>query len=324
MVLDALIMPLAALAAAFYIAWSIGANDASNTLGAAVGSRALSFKTSLAIGVVLSLAGALLFGQHVSKTLAFDIIHVSNFSLAGAILVAAAAGIFITAASLKGMSISTGHTIVGAILGYGLAISTKINWITISDIVLSWVISPFIALAVGALFYFALKRLLFVKIKNLLQRARIERTFVTLQIISVSLLALSFGANDVAKAVGIFSGLQLPISGVFLLLFGALGIGIGIVTLGPRVMETVAIRIVNITPARGFISQVAASLVILAFTAFGMPISTTHTAIGAIIGTGFGGLGKVNRRIIAEIVTSWILTVPISAALAFVLTWVIL
>lgn len=156
----------------------------------------------------------------------------------------------------------------------------------------------------------------------------VERLFMKLQILSACFIAFSHGANDVANAVGplaaIFSVLRNGISASFgttpwhILAFGGVGIVIGLATWGWRVIETIGRKITVLTPTRGFCAEFGAASTILLASRLGLPVSTTHSLVGALLGVGFArGLSALNMRTLRDIVLSWIITIPISAALSF-------
>jgi PiT family inorganic phosphate transporter len=155
----------------------------------------------------------------------------------------------------------------------------------------------------------------------------VERMFVFLQIISACFMAFAHGANDVANAIGPLSavvefartgliGVKSPVP-LWLLGVGGAGIVIGLATWGWRVIRTVGKRITELTPTRGFSAEFGAALTILVASRLGLPVSTTHTLVGAVFGVGLArGIGAINLRIIRDIVVSWVITIPAGALLA--------
>jgi inorganic phosphate transporter, PiT family len=156
---------------------------------------------------------------------------------------------------------------------------------------------------------------------------QVERIFTYLQIISACFMAFAHGANDVANAIGPLAGvittirtgqitLGTPIP-TWLLTVGGLGIVIGLATWGWRVIETVGKRITELTPTRGFAAEFAAAATILLASRLGLPVSTTHTLVGAVLGVGLArGIGAINLTTIRDIGVSWIITVPAGATLS--------
>lgn len=156
---------------------------------------------------------------------------------------------------------------------------------------------------------------------------QVERIFTYLQIISACFMAFAHGANDVANAIGPLAGvittirtgqitLGTPIP-TWLLTIGGLGIVIGLATWGWRVIETVGKRITELTPTRGFAAEFAAAATILVASRLGLPVSTTHTLVGAVLGVGLArGIGAINLTTIRDIGVSWVITVPAGATLS--------
>lgn len=160
----------------------------------------------------------------------------------------------------------------------------------------------------------------------------VERVFSYLQIMSACMMAFAHGANDVANAIGPLSasisiltegriGSNTSIS-TWLLALGGVGIVVGLATWGWRVIETIGKKITELTPSRGFAAEFGAATTIVLASRLGMPISTTHTLVGAVLGVGFArGLEAVNLTTTRDILISWIVTVPLGAILAIVLLY---
>ena len=157
----------------------------------------------------------------------------------------------------------------------------------------------------------------------------VERIFGPLVVVTSCAVAFSHGANDVANAIGPLAAIvDIVATGTvkmrvyvppWLLVLGGSGIVVGLATFGYRVMRTVGTKITLITPSRGVAADIAATITVLVCTRLALPVSTTHTLVGAIIGIGLArGLGAVNRRVTRNIFTSWFITVPVAAVLAMV------
>ena len=152
----------------------------------------------------------------------------------------------------------------------------------------------------------------------------IEHMFVYLQIITACFVAFAHGSNDVANAIGplaaiiniLESGTVTSIMGcpVWLIVLGAVGIVVGLSTWGYKVIYTIGRRITEITPTRGFSAEFSTALVVLVCSQFGLPVSTSQVLVGSVIGVGLAkGIVAVDLKIIRTILTSWVITVPISA-----------
>ena len=188
-----------------------------------------------------------------------------------------------------------------------------------------------VALAIGMvaslLMYFILRRFEFEEEGY----AGVERVFIWLQIITACYVAFAHGANDVANAIGPMAAIhQIATTGkmaaeaavpLWLLLLGGAGITIGVATWGYKVMDTIGKKITHITPSRGFAAEFGAATTVLIFSMpfLAVPISTTHTLVGAVVGVGLaGGASAVDFRVFAKIAASWVASVPIAGVLSII------
>ncbi|WNY23373.1 Sulfate permease CysP [Methanimicrococcus hongohii] len=329
-----LILGIALVLAGFYMAWNIGANDLANAMGTTVGSKSLTIKQVIVLAAVFELAGALLFGGNVTGTIAKGIVPLDLISgiseqivAVGMLAAILAAAFWITLATFYNLPVSTTHSIVGSVLGFGLVCVfygyitlTDIHWSVLLSIVASWFLSPVIGAVLAYLIFYIVRKKFLAKSENV---PGTEKKFIWLQVATACFIAFAHGSNDVANAIG-------PLYAVFdmygyngfgpltlaqvLLLLGAIGIVIGLSTWGYKVIDTVGSKITELTPTRGFSAQFATASVVLAHSFVGLPISTTHTLVGAVIGVGLaGGLSSVNFKVIKNIVSSWFITVPVAA-----------
>jgi len=162
----------------------------------------------------------------------------------------------------------------------------------------------------------------------------VEKIFGFLQIATACLMAFSHGANDVANAIGPLAAIisvvktgstsftaEFPL---WILVLGGFGIVLGLATWGWRVIETVGKKITELTPSRGFAAEFATALTVLLATRFGIPISTTHTLVGSVLGVGLaGGIGALNLLVLKDIILAWIITIPAGAFLSIVCYYII-
>ena len=159
--------------------------------------------------------------------------------------------------------------------------------------------------------------------------ANVERIFAVLMVFTASAMAFAHGSNDVANAVGpmaavistaqtglVASESMLP---GWVLLVGGIGIVVGLATFGYKVIATVGKKITELTPSRGFAAEIAAAGTVVLASFTGIPISTTHTLVGAILGVGFArGIGAIDLRVVGNIFMSWVVTLPAGAILSIV------
>jgi PiT family inorganic phosphate transporter len=159
--------------------------------------------------------------------------------------------------------------------------------------------------------------------------ATVERVFGLLMVVTACSMAFAHGSNDVANAIGPVAavisvassgvvGQQSPVS-IWVLLLGGFGIVLGLATFGRHVIATVGAKITSLTPTRGFSAELAAAFTIVVASGTGLPISTTHTLVGAVLGVGMArGISAIDLGVVGRIFVSWIVTIPAGAALSIV------
>jgi PiT family inorganic phosphate transporter len=157
----------------------------------------------------------------------------------------------------------------------------------------------------------------------------VERIFAVLMVITACSMAFAHGSNDVANAIGPLSAVivvartgmvsaEAPVP-ILVLVLGGVGIVVGLATYGRHVIATVGKKITQITPSRGFAAGVASATTIVIASGTGMPISTTHTLVGAVLGVGMArGIDAIDLRVVSRIMVSWVVTIPAGAFLAIV------
>jgi len=352
-----------------YMALNIGANDVANNVGPAVGSRALSLVGALVIAAVFESAGALMAGGEVVNTISKGIIDpslVPDTQTFVWVMMAAllSSALWVNLATYFGAPVSTTHAVVGGVMGAGIAAVgfAAVNWVTMSKIAASWVISPVLGGVIAALF------LAFIKINVIYQDDKIAAArrwvpvliatmaavfscylvmkglkrvwkpdvymvlaigfgifFVALAflrpwvrakseglenrneslrvlfhlplICSAALLSFAHGANDVANAVGPLAAiLHAAQSGdiavkvgipLWVMLIGAVGISLGLFLYGPKLIRMVGEQITRMNPMWAFCVALSAAITVIIASALGLPVSSTHIAVGAVFGVGF-------------------------------------
>jgi len=162
------------------------------------------------------------------------------------------------------------------------------------------------------------------------QLEKVERVFAPMVFITSCTVAFAHGANDVANAVGPLAAvidilrngnvqMKVPVP-PWVLMIGGIGIVTGLAMYGYKVMTTVGKKITVITPSRGLAADIAGMTVVLLCSRLKLPVSTTHTLVGAIIGVAFArGVGAVNKRVTRNIFSSWLVTVPVAALLSIII-----
>ncbi len=299
------------------VGWSIGANDAANSLGTAVGSKTLNLRQAIILISIFGFLGAYLQGSYVVKTIGKGIIPMDTLDRTIAVYVALVAGFsacaWVALATYWKMPISTSHSIVGAVAGAGLAIGAPVRWKVLFDVFVCWIATPLGAALLGYLFYRIFKNMFY----RVIPRRYLKAFVTSLVIISGCYVAYSWGANDVANAVGVLVGsglLSLRVS----VAIGGFAIVLGIVTWGYKVIETIGSEITHLLPVMAFSAQFASAINVHIYTLFGIPVSTSHSIVGAIFGVGLvRGVRVLNLRIAREMIVCWLATPFISGTVSY-------
>lgn len=400
----------------FYMAWSIGANDAANAMGTSVGSGAISFKEAVIIAAIFEFSGAVVAGASVTDTMRKGIVDPLLFNdaaligtshgdivfMLGMVAALVSAALWLHVAATFGWPVSTTHSIVGAITGFGLVSvgASNIDWITLIKIASSWVVSPLTGGVLAFIIYTLIRKVIFdaddpvksvkrwapalvfpvffilvlvifykglpgvdleghgihtpqimaiaagvsavcsaisgffvrkieapeAEAERKVYVAKVERVFRYLQIVTACFVAFAHGSNDVANSIGPLAAVVGTLQAgevaaqvgvpIWVLLLGALGIVVGLATYGYKVIMTIGTKITDLTPSRGFAAEFGGASTILTATQLGMPISTTHTIVGAVMGVGFArGMNSLNLKIVWQIIKSWVYTIPVAAGL---------
>ncbi|KIC14820.1 inorganic phosphate transporter [Leisingera sp. ANG-Vp] len=420
---------IAAAAFGAYMAINIGANDVANNMGPAVGANALTMGGAIVIAAICESAGALLAGGDVVSTISKGIIDpaaVSSSSIFIWAMMAAliSSALWVNLATWVGAPVSTTHSVVGGVLGAGVAAAgtAAVNWPTMGKIAASWVISPVLGGVIAALFlafikakiiyqddkiaaarrwvpvlvgimagafgaYLALKglkkiikidlqtalligaaagALAYVITAPLIKRQSegmenrnksLKALFGLPLVISAGLLSFAHGANDVANAVGplaaivhatefgdFASKVAIP---TWVMVIGAFGISFGLFLFGPKLIRMVGSQITKLNPMRAYCVSLSAAITVIVASWLGLPVSSTHIAVGAVFGVGFFREWHMERRLkktaagrpeakriapeerrrrklvrrshFMTIVAAWVITVPAAALLSAVI-----
>ncbi len=323
-----------------FLGWSLGANDAANIFGTAVGTRMVRFQTAAAICCVFVILGAVISGAGTTETLG-RLGEVN--ALPGAFIVAAAAAITVMWMTRLALPTSTSQAIVGAILGWNAYAGVQTDPAVLSQIVGTWIFSPILA-AITAIILFKLTSLL-------LENTRVH-LFTLDNLTRLALLvagafgAYSLGANNIANVMGVFvasspfedfliaPGLVIS-ANQQLFFFGGVAIAVGVITYSKKVMMTVGGGLYNLSPIAAVLVVVSSSLVLFLFASTELrslligvglpalplvPVSQSQAVVGAIIGISLAkGVGNVNYRLLGNIGLGWLFTPLASALLSYIL-----
>ncbi len=330
-----LLITIVLLAAAFYVGWNIGANDAANCIGTTVGASVLPYRTAALMMALFVILGGALQGQHVMATVGKGIVITNEvaYSLHNsedppaehramfpenrlpdhAILVALlSAGFFVTLATFSSIPVSTSQAIVGGVAGTGLGIvgmqSGYFKLGVLLKIFGAWVISPILAMLLSLTLY-SLLGLLFRNTRAVFWTHTL-RAGVTA---SAAYVSFSLGANDVGNAIGPLLN-KFPDMGIGLAILGGVAMATGALTFGKRVTHTVGSSITPLDYTGALAAQTSAAFGVHIFSMLGIPVSTSQAVVGAVIGVGLTkGARAVSGRKVATIFIGWIVT-PVCAA----------
>jgi inorganic phosphate transporter, PiT family len=310
----------AIVALGWVYAFYTGANDSANSIAASVSCRALRPHHAVLLASALTFTGAF-FGSEVARTIGRGIIGPEFMTTTIALSAIVGAIAWTALATHAGLPVSMTHSIVGGILGAGVAAhgTTAIHWSGLRAIVIAMVVSP-VAGFVGA---FGIIVIL-LRVFQHWRPGTANRVFLRSQIFSTAFLSFSFGMNNTQNSVGIIAAALLAggITETFTLPFWvtiscALSIGLGIYLGGQKVIRTTGMRLSKIKPVHGFTADATSASVIFLASLLGIPISTTHVAVTGIMGAATSrGRTAVRWTVVKDIVAAWILTIPAAAGVA--------
>ncbi len=306
---------------AVVIAIAIGAND--ETMAPLYGSRILNMKQILILAAVFAILGALLLGEGVAKSVGnkillieYDSTGINQNAVVMTILISTT--IWLIVSSAFGLPISSTHSTIGAIIGMGLFLrgGDGVNWNTILEMSMWWILSPIVGFTVT---YFVVKILQKHKINHLngfrdYERSENRYSYIILVVICIT--AFSRAGNDSSNAVGIVLGVGEKINVPILLLMTGVSLAVGIIILGRIVIKSLG-KMTELRPSTAFAVQLPTAAVMLIGTIQKIPLSGSHLLVASLV-----GLSKANntpmKKGLWKIVAIWLLTFPISAILAIV------
>lgn len=318
----------AILVAAFAFDFLNGFHDAANSIATVVSTRVLTPGVAVAWAAFFNFAAAVMFGTAVAATVGKGMVALSAVDERVIIGGLAGAIVWDLLTWWWALPTSSSHALIG---GYAGAAVAKAGWGVILlggwiPTLLFIVVSPAIGIGLGWLFMVAASWL-FRKSHPL----RVDRFFRKLQLLTAALLSLAHGTNDAQKTMGIvtsalFAAHYIPVFKVplWVVLLAATAMGLGTLSGGWRIVHTMGGRITKLKPVGGSCAEAASALALGVSTALGIPVSTTHTVAGAIVGVGsVNRLSAVRWGIARTIVWAWVLTIPAAGVVAAICWWVL-
>ena len=295
-----------------------GFHDAANSIATVVSTRVLSPRIAVAWAAFFNFVAAFTFGTAVARTMGRDMIRLEFVNLYVILAALIGAIVWDILTWYYGLPVSSSHALIG---GYAGAAVAKAGWKVI--IVSGWTktllfigLSPIIGFVLGGALMIAVYWLF----RNF-SPARVDRHFRKLQLLSAAAYSFGHGTNDAQKTMGIIAGVLFT-GGIldhfyipfWIVLMAHTAIGLGTLAGGWRIVRTMGMRITRLKPVGGFCAETAAAISLLGAASAGIPVSTTHTIAGAIMGVGsVQRLSAVHWGVATKILWAWVLTIPASA-----------
>lgn len=327
------------LISGLFLGWSLGANDAANIFGTAVGTRMIKFRTAAIITAIFVILGAVISGAGATHTLGK--LGAVN-AIAGSFTVALAAAVTVAWMTKLKLPVSSSQAIVGAIIGWNLFTGSPTDMKSLTKIVSTWVLCPLLTAFFAYLLYKFTMWILYKVNIHILE----QDTYNRIGLVLVGAFgAYSLGANNIANVMGVFVpsspftnlslGSFFSINGTQqLFLLGAIAISIGVFTYSYKVMMTVGNDLFKLTPIAALVVVLAESIVLFLFASKGLerwllsyglptiplvPVSSSQAVIGGIIGIVLAKKGRgINYKVLGKISSGWVTTPIIAALISFV------
>ncbi|BBE30321.1 anion permease [Tepiditoga spiralis] len=297
---------------AIFLGWSLGSNDAANLFGPPVSSGIIKYKHAIIIASIFVVLGAIIGGAAGLKTIGglTDInLRESSISLFGAALT-------VTFMTFLGLPVSTSQAVVGSLVGVGM-LRGSVDLSKLIKVVISWVGTPIGALIIA---FFAYKIVSYF-FRQFLSVQK-QDIFIIVGTWAVGIYgSYSLGANNVANVTGALVGRNELFTIPLMATIGGLSIAFGILTFSKRVMMTVGKGIIELDHFSSMITIFAASATVWIYSLIGVPVSSSQSIVGAIIGIGFAtGTKTVDKKAIFKIVSGWVSTPVLSGIISVIVT----
>jgi inorganic phosphate transporter, PiT family len=322
------------LTSGLFLGWSLGANDASNVFGSAVGSKMITFRKAAIFASIFVIVGAVIQGAGTSATLGK---LGSVNAIGGSFTVALAAAVTVYMMTKFALPVSTTQAIVGAIIGWNFFTGNRTDPGTLTQIVATWISGPVLGAIFAVLLFIVVKK---IKKSSRIHLIRFESYIKTGLIIVGAFGAYSLGANNIGNVMGVFlpvfslQDLNLGIitlnSDQQLFLLGGIAIAAGIITYSRKVMETIGNNIIELSSEAALVVVLAQSLVLFIFSSSGLsayfvkiglppipmvPVSSSQVIVGCVLGIGlYKGARNINFSLLGDIALAWLAT-PLAAGL---------
>lgn len=317
-----LIVVIATICIALFFDFLNGFHDAANSIAAIVSTRVMKPHWAVLWAAFFNFVAFLFFGVHVAMMIGTGLVNpeVINTSIIFSALIGAIIWNIFT--WYYGLPSSSSHALIGGLLGASIAHAgtAPLKWGGITKVIAAIVISPALGMIMGMLLILLISRIFFYCNPH-----RVDGWFRKLQFVSSAFISLSHGSNDAQKTMGIIAILlySAGLSGdrffvpAWVVVLCNFVIALGTCFGGWRIVKTMGMKITKLKPVSGFCSDTASALTLAFATLLGIPVSTTHTITGAIIGVGsLNGFSAVRWGVAKNIVWAWLLTIPASGCVA--------
>nr|AIF17925.1 putative low-affinity inorganic phosphate transporter (TC.PIT) [uncultured marine thaumarchaeote KM3_79_H02] len=305
-----------------------GFNDSANSVATVIGTRVLRPLHAVAISAIANFAGPFIFGVAVATTIAKGIVSPDQITVYMIIGGLAGAIAWSSLCTYFGLPISNSHSLIGGIMGAGI-IGLGFEQLVYGG--LTKVFAGIIIAPIGGIVFGMALAGIIIAVLAKRRPAVVNRTFGRLQIISSAWFALTHGANDGQKTMGIIvlilfsagiiSEIHMPLWVIFA---AASAMGLGTFFGGYKVIKTLGLKITRLKPYQGFAAETGGGMMLAIFAVLGIPASTTHAITGTIMGAGAARRKRAVRwKVSRQIIFSWIITIPGAAGLAIAFTYII-
>ena len=317
-----------AIATALAFDFVNGFNDSANSVATVIGTRVLTPLQAVSLSAAANFVGPFVFGVAVATTIAKGIVSPDDITVYMIIGGLAGAITWSTVCTIFGLPISNSHSLIGGIMGAGIA-GLGFEHLVLGG--LTKVFAGIIIAPIGGMIFGLLITTAIITVFAAKRSAVVNRTFGKLQIISSAWFALTHGANDGQKTMGIivlvlFAAGMIPeiTMPLWVIFAAATAMGLGTFFGGYKVIRTLGLRVTKLKPYQGFAAETGGGVMLAIFATLGIPASTTHAITGTIMGSGavrrkFAVRWKVGR----QIVIAWLITIPGAAALGIAFTYLI-
>jgi len=305
-----------------------GFNDSANSVATVIGTRVLRPLQAVALSAAANFAGPFIFGVAVATTIAKGIVSPDEITVYMIIGGLAGAIAWSSLCTYFGLPISNSHSLIGGIMGAGI-IGLGFEQLVYGG--LTKVFAGIIIAPIGGIIFGMVLVGIIIAVFAKRKPAVVNRTFGRLSIISSAWLALTHGANDGQKTMGIIvlilfsadliSEIHMPLWVIFA---AASAMGLGTFFGGYKVIKTLGLKITRLKPYQGFAAQTGGGIMLAIFAILGIPASTTHAITGSVMGAGAARrIRAVRWKVSRQIIFSWVITIPGAAGLAIAFTYII-